>query len=302
MSIFKCPVCDGASWAPIIVDSPEDATEESLGSKEKFWLENKQLLFKFARDDPPGDVRGEDWAECVVHAVARALAIPSACVALGRCRNQRGVVVKTVLGPAETLKHGNEIMEEFLKDFDANLERANPQYTVDNVAAALHSYDASPTLPEWNALDQFMAYLVLDALVAGTDRHLQNWGIIVRTEGTPTMAPTFDHGNALGFSEPPHRIAQLLSDLRVASSWVKKGGNRYFNGKPRLVDLAREAYFHASGLAQDAIVDRLKAMDLHSIANTMSGVPADVMSDEQRMFARVVLELNQRRLLDALST
>lgn len=161
MSIFKCPVCDGASWAPIIVDSPEDATEESLGSKEKFWLENKQLLFKFARDDPPGDVRGEDWAECVVHAVARALAIPSACVALGRCRNQRDVVVKTVLGPAETLKHGNEIMEEFLKDFDANLERANPQYTVDNVAAALHSYDASPTLPEWNALDQFMAYLVV---------------------------------------------------------------------------------------------------------------------------------------------
>lgn len=57
-------------WAQVDVRHWESAeTEESMGTKEKFWVhdpDGHKWLFKYARvrDDV---VRGEDWAEWVVH-------------------------------------------------------------------------------------------------------------------------------------------------------------------------------------------------------------------------------------------
>lgn len=301
---FACPVCDGAPWEPIIVSSPDGQETEPLGSKEKFWLEleSGRLLFKFVRDRPPSGPRGEDWAECIVHAVASALDLPSACVALGSCDGHRGVLVKSIVGPAETLKHGNEVLEDHIRGYDADLHRGNPLYTVSNVREALESYSAGSRLPDWSAFDLFTGYLVLDALVSGTDRHHENWGIIVKIGTAPTLAPTFDHGNALGFSEWGVSLEERITDSDRVRAWVEKGRNQYVVGKPRLVELAKEAFFQASRPAQRDLARRLESLDLEYITRTVDQIPVEVMSDMHRMFAKAILETNRRRLLDAFST
>jgi hypothetical protein len=52
-----------------------------------------------------------------------------------------------------------------------------------------------------------IGYLVFDALVGNTDRHHQNWGVLIELrprldQQTPSvafqLAPTFDHGSSLG--------------------------------------------------------------------------------------------------------
>ena len=47
----------------------------------------------------------------------------------------------------------------------------------------------------------FADYLVLDALIGNTDRHHENWGLLMKQVGDHLqgiLAPTFDHVSALG--------------------------------------------------------------------------------------------------------
>ena len=63
----------------------------------------------------------------------------------------------------------------------------------------------SPTPPDpdiQTAPDVFVGYLMLDSLIANTDRHHANWGILLKAnrEGQrqAELAPTFDHASSLG--------------------------------------------------------------------------------------------------------
>jgi hypothetical protein len=55
------------------------------------------------------------------------------------------------------------------------------------------------------AVELFIGYLVFDALVGNTDRHHENWGVVVMTDAygdsSYSLAPTFDHASSLGRNE-----------------------------------------------------------------------------------------------------
>lgn len=76
-----------------------DATE-NMGSKGKGWLTDpatkRRWLYKKTRSRG-GFVRGEDWAECLVHVAAQYLCLPSACIALAIVNGERGIVSRSVL-------------------------------------------------------------------------------------------------------------------------------------------------------------------------------------------------------------
>ena len=63
-------------WEPIDLTSLKgeifkNAMGEDMGSKDKFWFfhDDKKWLFKYAWG-AGRSVRGEDWAECLVHVIA----------------------------------------------------------------------------------------------------------------------------------------------------------------------------------------------------------------------------------------
>lgn len=75
---------DVADWAA------EETDDEPMSTKEKFWVTDQNdhpWLFKFAREHH-GVVRGEDWAEWIVHHLAELIGIPTATVRPATCRGR----------------------------------------------------------------------------------------------------------------------------------------------------------------------------------------------------------------------
>lgn len=278
--MLRCQGHPPYDWSVIEIDDPGDRADEQMGTKDKFWFhsdDGTRWLFKEVRLGNDGRARGEDWAECAVHAVAQLLGIPSACVALARHESVRGVVVRSMLGPDEELVHGDELLGRVIRGYERELGRRNPMYTVENIRLALVDYSAPTPYTGWRAFDVPAGYLMMDALVAGRDRHHENWSVICGGEHDAQLAPSFDHGNALGFAEPVDNVERLLREEARLEDWLEKGKKE------------SRGYF----------VERLRALPVNDLATAVAQMPKAVMSEPHRRLALEIVRRNRRRLLDA---
>lgn len=292
------------NWDPVEVEeSPTGRTgEEPMGTKEKFWVldsEEQLWLCKLVRVID-GESRGEDWAEWLVHHLAGIVGIPTARVRPASYEGRRGIISLSVVAQDERLVHGNELLREVDSGYDEAEPRENPGYTLAAVRAALRGIappTGYPELTAQSAFDVWAAYLLLDAWVAGRDRHHQNWAVI-EGNGTRRLAPSFDHGNALGFQETEDRRRELSMSPNRLLRWARRGKSPHISGRPGLVELAHGALATADPLAADHWRQRLASVDMAEVSDLVQGVPAPLMSDAARTFCIALLELNRRRLLD----
>ena len=147
-----------------------------------------------------------------------------------------------------------------------------------------------------DAFDVWCGYLVLDAWVAGRDRHHENWGVISDSAGR-NLAPSFDHGNALGFQETEKQMQRLGGDRVGLQTWVNRGRSHHFAGRPKLVDLVQEALGIASVDAREYWMHRIKCVDMERASAIVRTVPTDTMSEVAHRFALNILEENRERLI-----
>ncbi|MCV7044175.1 hypothetical protein H7J08_05745 [Mycobacterium frederiksbergense] len=276
-------------------------SEEPLGGKEKFWIvapDGNEYCFKYARSDPDGtNVRGEDWAEWAVHHLAGLISVPTAVVIPGQHDGRRGSLSRAVWHEREQLIHGNELLTRQNPVYDATAERENPGYTVDAVRAALDGV-AAPTVwesPLISGFDAWAGYVMLDAWVAGRDRHHENWAAINQS-GSLRLAPSYDHGNALGFQESEKQAAKLAEDDERLARWSRKGCSFHFAGKPPLVDVANTALQMAGDAVQSYWRSKLAAVTLDSVVEIFEQIP--YLSDQGRRFRIKLLAHNQERIVN----
>lgn len=285
-----------------VVDVSEwsvDEIDEQLGTKEKCWMRERQWLFKQVREGRAG-VSGEDWAEKVVEQLGVLLGLPVAEVQLAVRHQRRGIISKTFVDAEGRLEHGNELLVRVDRDYDRDLARHNERYTVPAVKAALAGVGPPSGYEQLAALDAFdvwSGYLVLDAWVAGRDRHHENWGVIAKGH-VRELAPSFDHGNALGFQEPLEAQERMLEDQEALGTWARRGRSHHFAGKPRLTDLANQALTLASTEAANLWRQQLALVHDDDCAAVLEQVPAALMSVPARMFCLEMLKTNRRRLTD----
>jgi HipA-like C-terminal domain len=199
---------------------PPDA-DEQMGTKEKFWItmDNHRWLFKFVQKD-----YGEDWSEKITGEIASLLSIPVAQSCLAVYQNRRGILVKSFTDQAASaidnnavskpqkvadLYHGNDLIAVLVNPaYPRNRRMKNQDHTLDCVRLVLQNYQVTMSqreefaLPEKieSAFDVFIGYLLLDTLVANTDRHHRNWGVRswLDNRDLPHIAPSFDHASSLG--------------------------------------------------------------------------------------------------------
>lgn len=297
-------------WEPHSFVHDETEVDEQMGSKEKWWVypdwDDRRWLLKLARlDDNDGTVSGEDWAEWVVHHLASLLELPTALIRPALLEGRRGIISQSVLRDRrESLDHGNSVLSGKFPEYDQSVQGENPGYTVGAVRTALE--DVGPPRggawpPGFTAFDAWAGYLMLDAWVSGRDRHHENWAVVLRGDER-RLAPSFDHGNALGFQERDHRRQRMLDDEGHLNRWIERGTSRHFVGKPNLVELAHSALALASGDGRSYWVDRLAAIDETEVASLLSVVPPDIMTEVTRTFVVRLLDTNRRRLLDGYSS
>ena len=60
-----------------------------------------------------------------------------------------------------------------------------------------------------NRREYWAKILLFDCLIGNTDRHHENWGIIIDSTNEKRFAPAFDNGIALGFRELPEAFTDF---------------------------------------------------------------------------------------------
>lgn len=290
-----------------IVTIPADAREdtEQLGSKPKFWvlLDGRRWLFKESRPET-----GEDWAEKVAAEIAKAIALPAATVELAQYQGRRGCIslsfVDVVGGQA--LVHGNEILALRVTAYDKGKTFKQSDHTLENIEAAIRGL-FGPARAD-GILTELAGYMVLDALIGNTDRHHENWGLLIQVQAAPraftlSVAPSYDHASSLGRELRDERRNELLLARRVGWYVAKgRGGifrspeQRHGENPLRLVQIAARAYpaFFRPALVR---VAALAAADVHAIVESL---PEQRASDPARRFAEAMILDAQATLTEIL--
>lgn len=291
--------------------------EETMGTKEKFWLRNpntgQRVMVKYAREDT-----GEDWSEKLAHELARKLHVPCYRVDLFQSGNVHGVLCWDFLGRDRladagadpSLIHGNELLFQRDQAYPTENKYGVAQHTVEAVRAVLEPCTPRPLSPEQgnvfrDGFDTFVGYLMLDALIGNTDRHHENWGVV--SQRTPAghhlrIAPSYDHASSLG---------RELND-------IKRRGRLDSSGKGTIEDYLNKAFsalrrtggqkltaleaFHEAALLRPAAAEvwknELERTTLAVLTAEVEKVPPTRLSDTGKSFARQLLTYNYHRILE----
>jgi hypothetical protein len=289
--------------------------DETSGTEEKYWLrdpDGQRWLFKAVRIRG-NHVHGEDWAEKAVAHLARMLGVPCARIELAEMHGSQGLISGDLCPETDELQHGQILLEDRGAEGYEHRKggRSHPGHSLENIRTALVDADAQPPdgcdLPFGAAFNVFAGFLVLDAWVANTDRHDNNWAVL-RPEKKSDEAPmrlcgSYDHASSLGFNVRDDKCRSLLEGGEAAiRTWCGRGyADRFDLGpqpdRPTLVDLAVRGLSLASEAAREYWPRQLREVDEHEVRRVLDRIPR--MSDTARRFAISVLDVNRRRVLDA---
>lgn len=294
----------------------DNLRDEQMGSKPKFWFldpESQNLwLFKYARQHT-----GEDWAEKIASELAALLGLPRARVELATCTQKRGTISLDFTDKKRKgyLSHGNELLFEIDDTYPQHQQYRVSQHTVANITQILSLDFVAPSVVEFfpnsacDAKGVFLGYLLLDALIGNTDRHHENWGLLVRSEGgkrIAELAPTFDHASSLGRELTDERISTYLScskDRNVPNveKYADKGASAVYlraGGKPLTPLEAFRAFSSHTGNAKAVWLDKLAQISDDIMQDVVERVPTSILGSDRRKFIGRFLRYNRRRLLD----
>jgi len=314
------PIIDVTAW--------ERIATEHMGTKPKFWCLDQagnEFLFKESRAHA-----GENWSEKIAAEIADAFGLPHAEIELAVCDGKKGTVSRNFLSPTNpcSLIHGNELLFEH----DPAYPRQSPnfhlaQHTLGRIFTALspsqtrlpHGYAGPKNVV--TACDLFVGYLLLDALIANTDRHHANWAVITfpESDGTPRVevAPTFDHASSLGRELTDQRRLDKLAAERnrhqlehqvrqraqTVAGYLEKeeGRSRIYAAEHETKPLhplqvfvqARKKFPEAA----EAWINRLATIEISRFEAIISQVPSQIMSQSARDFSLCVIQLNRTALI-----
>lgn len=199
LSALEC-VIDLATWK-----RDEDFEYHPIGSKPKrnyicpsdtahpLLIAGHTYLFKVAQ----GWQAGQMWSEALAYQLGRgaSLTVPPSFIAFDPIANEWGALIEFFVGyPNEAvpsrLIHGADLLQG--RGFTAGADRPHNLPTNIDVCNGL---GIDSTTGWWTALVAF------DTLIGNTDRHTQNWGILLDERNTARMAPVFDNGTSFGYMQ-----------------------------------------------------------------------------------------------------
>lgn len=274
--------------------------DEAMGTKSKFWYRELngggEWLFKYAQENT-----GQHWAEKIAAEVADTLRTYHARVELAEFEGWRGTVTESFAREGRELRHGNEILAITVSDYDSRKRFHQSKHTLDNIWSALDRVFPRHK-PARRAKLLFADYLLLDALIGNTDRHHENWGLLVRrVKGgfRGFLAPSFDHASSLGREIVDERRNRLLAEGRIGDYSERGRGGIYWSADetygPSPVELVRRAAGRYPELFRSALA-KMRALREDDLDMIVERVPAAWMSSSARKFAIGLMKYNLDQL------
>ena len=284
------------------------AAMEPMGSKQKLWLridEREQLwLFKYSRSSN-GQIVGEHWSEKLGSEFARLIHLPAATVELATLDGAWGSLSEAFTNGDRPLIHGNDVLAGHDQSYNRDSSRGEPEHRIDRILQAL-AWATPEGEQRRAALHHFAGMLVLDAMILNTDRHHENWAVLMASpeeeQVMTRLAPSFDHASSLARNEPDDRCAAWLADRsldRVAwyahrakgAIWLDSTANK----APSPLDLVLAMHRQDPGLFLPWLTI-LRAITPEQIAELVQRVPADTMPIGTRAFVTALVQYTTRTL------
>jgi hypothetical protein len=293
--------------------------DETKGQKNKIWLieppthtrakKERHWLFK---DRAQG---GDDWAERVACEVAKELQLPCPRTELARRETTLGVMS---LDFTENFVRGDLLLgNELLFQNDPNYPRGRHfrggAHTIDKVLTVLSRPDIAvpePLLGKLaSAADLFLGYLMFDVLIGNTDRHHENWGILLQPTdscpGAAVLAPSFDHAASLGQilrdDERERRLTTKDKGYQVGA-YVEKARSALLQspGDVRPLTLMDALITAGRRLPQGAKFwqSALSEVSEQALSRCVGKVPDTLASYWAKLFADAMLLTNRQRILE----
>lgn len=224
--------------------TPSDRPE-MLGTKEKFWfrpisaegLDNVGHLFKIGR---PGT--GENWAEKIAAEIAKRIGLPCAEYHFAHHQGRNGVISPLFMPQDANLVTANYLLAKIFNGYDGEKRFNQFEYRLEPVLNTINNLkiaqpmDCGKHFENFTAVEMFVGYLFFDVFIGNTDRHHENWGVIIHGEPPSFyLTPAFDHASSLGRNETEEK-RQLRLTTKDQRATVEAYAAR-----------ARSAFFGASG-------------------------------------------------------
>ena len=276
---------------------------ESMGSKQKFWYRNPDdysgsaWLFKYPRSNS-----GEHWSEKIAAEIAQVLDIPHARVELAVCENVRGTATESFVGSLETLMHGNELLALSMSDYNPDQIRRPPRHNVDNIFRILE-YVCTGMDPGFSDMlkTQLASYLILDGLIGNTDRHHENWGVLMGEDQEVLLglAPSFDHASSLGRELSDERRLRHLAEETIGKYLAGGRGGIYWSEndsrRPNPLDLAGRAIASYADVFRPGL-EKLAMLAGSNILGVVNRIPDEWMTKPERDFAVAMMRHSLEQL------
>lgn len=274
-----------------------------MGSKRKFWYSEPNApqdrwLFKFPK------ASGEHWAEKIAAEVAKELDIRHAEVELAVLEGQQGSAAKSFVNTNDgwSLLHGNQLLFHSVSGYDREMKFHQNKHTLKNIWAALDKVFKKREDSEKYKIE-LATYLILDAVIGNTDRHHENWGLMIKKElhreWRGSLAPSFDHASSLGRELKDSKRCKLIEEDEVGR-YVENGhGGVYWSESesrgPSPLELVRHAYNQHPNIFRQGL-EKVENLNEKSLQNILNSITEDWMSEIAKAFAFKLMRYNIEEL------
>ncbi|MCI1711847.1 MAG: HipA domain-containing protein [Chiayiivirga sp.] len=315
-------VIDVASWSPDEEHSifPEGSRDKELlrcphPPPHPELIANHRYLFKQSRRAYPDQF----WAEVVAYRIGllTGVRVPPAYPAWNSATGVCAALIEWFYGylerPHEGFLSGGLFMKSLIQSYDMKRGRQHNFWHIEVLCTALSWQEIRGNVAlqaDW--VVAWARMLVFDALIGNTDRHHENWGLVIdrgRHDDRPNtyLAPAFDNGTSLGHErfansfarfDDPNYLARYLAKGHHHMRWHMQDERQA--GHAELLLKLAEKYPHCRQPMLDVLAFNPEQLEqeLAALAALQSLVP---LSPERARFMLRLTLARRARLANALT-
>lgn len=117
---------------------------------------------------------------------------------------------------------GGEFMKRMIPGYDI---KRGEQHNVQAIRALGKASADTLRTDDWRP--HWARVFVFDALIANTDRHQDNWGIVLETSAKGKVrgywSPAFDNGTSMGYNYFEPKLTTMMADRNQMAAYLRRG-------------------------------------------------------------------------------
>lgn len=202
-----------------VIYCPQNCVAKSI-------VKGKKYLFKKSFERYPDQF----WMERVAYIVGCFVGavVPSTFIGYDSSTNECGALIEWFYDDNDPMFFsyidGSAIFVSLIDGFDI---KTGKQHNLESInAIAMSLIKSKDLLIEVDFYSYFIKMLIFDSLIGNTDRHQENWGLILYGTSSSNKivrySPAFDNGTSLGHEILPVKFNNFNNPMRLAQ-YIAKG-------------------------------------------------------------------------------